>query len=434
MERALKVPVMMRALVFLGLPVIAGCMTDINGDTCVWAPGSDGTCPSDTGGGGDPPPAYHTYTDPHILKLADERVVLARSGGKDYVAQEEFHVLPAGGTEAAAANATGIDMTHSPAVACADICVAAWRPIDHDGRVRSAIRDATGWSTPIVHEGAIRAPAVATFGDLVLVAWSTWETDEGARVELRRLDRRGTVIAEHTLAVGASHGHLSLAATRDGGLVTWQRVEPSTLGPDGYWQTHAWIVAQPLTAEGAPNGPVIEQPITVAESDYYEAAPAAFVDGAYRVVPRELQADASWVVVDPVARTSRIASLGAFEWPRRIRSIVPLADGALLGIGGNNGAIARVRGERIVEDIALPGEYDAPAIALSPSGVQLAYTVQGSLYFDERTDDLAPRIEPVLLAERYEVDTGCAAAGRTSTALTALALLGFVVRRRRATG
>lgn len=421
----------MRRIGLVVLTFATACMTDPNGDSCVWAPGGDGFCPGDSGGGGDPPPSYHTFGPLGFVKAGGQVRLLVSSAGEDYAAHEELALVAEAPDALPERVPTRIGRGYAPALACATVCVAAWRD-GTDGKVRSTVRDAAGWSAVITHEGASRAPAVATTGDLVLVAWSTWVTDVGARVELRVLDLTGNVTAAHTLARGVSHGHLSLSASPTGALVTWQRAEESTLAPGGGWESHVWIVAQPVGLDGAPAGPSFEYRISQVDGDYYQAAPAAFVDGAYRVTHGGLPERATWVVIDPDARTIEPATIGALEFPRQIRSIVPLAQGAVLGVAGK-AELVRVVDDAIARVIPLPTDsYGAPAILPIAGGFEVAYDFEGSAYHDQRTDELDPVTEPTLLAERYELDTGCSA-GR-GTDLGALALVaGLLVRRRRRT-
>ena len=61
--------------------LLAGCVTDPNGDTCAWRPGSDGFCPSDDGGGSSGPKYIETdYRGPTGAPFAGHvRVAMTRT-------------------------------------------------------------------------------------------------------------------------------------------------------------------------------------------------------------------------------------------------------------------------------------------------------------------------------------------------------------------
>ena len=59
--------------------LLAGCMTDPAGNSCLWQPGSDGYCSSDDGGSGGPRKLYTYYHSPAAAAAPDVLVALART-------------------------------------------------------------------------------------------------------------------------------------------------------------------------------------------------------------------------------------------------------------------------------------------------------------------------------------------------------------------
>jgi len=390
-------------------------------DAC-WLPGGDGSCPSGGLGGGGP--TYHSYGDPRLLKLDGVTLLeIVSAADEDQYTQYAGDVrdelaLPA----VAPLVPTVLPDGYSPSFACGTACLAAWHT-EQDPTIRAAIRAASGWSAPVAFEEAIRAPAAAAFGDVMLVAWSQWVTDAGARVELRRVDRAGRVTGSWRLATGASHGHLSATQTAIGGLVTWQRTDQTPASTT----ISCWVDAQLLDAAGAPNGAVIEQAVPSCDDDYYRAAPAVFAGGVYRVVHGGLGAGVPWFVVDPAARTIALDPL-AGTLTGAIAQLAPLADGFALALSGFPSGIAHVTDGHVAQLLALDG---APTIAATPEGgLTAAYANEGSVYLTAIPPTFDAIAEPQVIAARYEVDSGgCATTNPSSAGLVALVLL--VLRRAR---
>ena len=416
----------MRRLLACSIFTIA-LLCEVRRANACWLSGGDGSCPS---GGGDSGPEYHSYGDPQLVKL-DGALLLEMfsaddefrgTGYGDDVRTEISLPVPADGSPPSQ-YPTPLADGYPPSFACGAACIAAWHTRD-DAMIRAAIRDAHGWSVPIAFEPAIRAPAAAAFGDVMLVAWSAWVTDVGARVELRRVDRSGAVTGSWQLATGASHGHLSVTQTAIGGLVTWQRGEAMASGP-----ASCWIDAQLLDATGAPTGTVLEQAIPECDADYYRGAPTAFANSVYRVVHGGLGASVPWFVVDPAARTIALDPLTG-TLTGAIAQLAPLADGFALALSGFPSGIAHVTAGRVAQELALDG---APTIAATPDGgLTAAYADEGSVYLTAIPPTFDAIAEPQVIAARYEVDGGCATTSAGSGGLVALAL--FALRRsRRAT-
>ena len=393
-----------------------------------WLPGGDGSCPS---GGGSSAPSYHSYGDPHLLKLGGALVLVISSAddadqytGYAGDVREEI-ALP--GSEL---TATDLPDGYAPSFSCGNVCIGAWHT-QEDATVRVAIRGARGWSAPIAFEPAIRSPAAAAFGDLLFVAWSSWVDGVGARVELRRLDPLGHVTGSWTLATGASHGHLSVTASAIGGLVTWQRVDEP---PDGT-SSAAWVDAQLLDSTGAPAGAPLELAIPEGDTDYYRGAPAVFAGGVYRVVHGGLGAGVPWFVVDPTARTIALDPL-ADALPGPIGEIVPLADGLALSIDANVGGVVRVAGGRVAQVVALDGRATIAPVA--GGGLVAAYALGGSVYVASIPSTFDGVGAPQEVAARYLVDSGgCSATrggGGGGLVVVASALVAIARRRRSLTG
>jgi hypothetical protein len=395
--------------------VVAGC----GGGAC-WLPGDDGSC---GGGGGGGAASYHSYGDPQLLKLAGSLdLVVSSSDDSDqytgYVGdlREELALPPPADGSAPVLLPTAIPDSYSPSVACGDVCIAAWRT-EQDPTVHAAIRDAGGWAQPIAFEDAIQSPAVAAFGDVLLVACGAWVDDAGARIELRRLDRTGTVTGSWTLATATTQGHLSVTASAIGGLVTWQR-EVAT-SP----QATAWIDAQLLDVTGAPDGAPFEQSIASGDTDYYGGAPAVYDGGVYRVVHAGLGNGVPWFSVDPVARTITLDPLDGLTGP--IDQIVPLADGFALVVG--NLGVVHVVGDQLVQSIAIPGPATIASVA--GGGLTTAYEDDGTVYVASIPPTLDSVDDEQPVAIRYQVDGGCSSTRGSGSFVLVIAAC-MLIRRR----
>ncbi|HEX7700162.1 MAG TPA: hypothetical protein VF403_05560, partial [Kofleriaceae bacterium] len=403
--------------------VIAGC----GGGACL-IPGDDGSCGAGGGGGGGGGPSFHSYGDPQLLKLAGSLALVVSSADDsdqyfgyagDY--REELALPPPADGTAPMLLPTAIPDGYSPSVACSDVCIAAWHT-EQDATVRATIRDAGGWSPQIAFDKAIQSPAVAAFGDVLLVAWGAWEDDVGARVELRRLDRSGTVTGSWTLATGTTQGHLSVTASAIGGLVTWQRVDATS---EHY---AAWIDAQLLDANGAPDGAPLEQPITSGDTDYYRGAPAVYASGVYRVTHAGLGDGGPWFAVDPVARTITLDPLAGLTGP--IDQIVPLADGFALVVGGL--AIVHVVGDQLVQSVAITGPATIASVA--GGGLTAAYAKDGSVYVASIPPTLDSVDDEQPVAIRYQVDGGGCSSTRGDASFVLVIAACALIRRRHCTG
>ncbi|MGE5187195.1 MAG: hypothetical protein ACM31C_34335 [Acidobacteriota bacterium] len=384
------------------ITALAGC----GGGTCL-LPGDDGSCGGGGGGGGSAP-SFHSFGDPQLMKLAgaDLLNITSADDADDYTGyagdSREEATLSADGSPPVWA-ATPIAMFYTPSFSCADVCVAAWHTRD-DPVVHAAIRTPDGWLAPTAFESAIRSPAAATFGDVVLVAWATWVSDAGARVELRRLDAAGHLTGSWTLATAADHGHLSVTMTATGGLVTWQR---GSVKPDGTLE--AFVVAQLLDTSGAPAGTPFELAGVEGDADYYRGAPTVFAGGVYHVVHGGLGAGVPWFVVDPVARTIALDPLPALADP--IEQIVPLADGLALSVGDLHGGVAKLAAGQLSPVLAYP---DRVTIAPAADGsLAAAFGDNGSVYLTSIPATVDAEADAVPIVKRYEVSSGggCAAGG-----------------------
>lgn len=66
------------------LAAVSACMTDAAGNSCPWVPGSDGSCPSHSSGGGGSGPEYHRYLSAVAVPVGDQlRVVMTGSEDGD---------------------------------------------------------------------------------------------------------------------------------------------------------------------------------------------------------------------------------------------------------------------------------------------------------------------------------------------------------------
>ena len=78
----------------LSLLLLAGCMTDPNGETCAWSPGNDGFCPSG-GGGSSSNEKVTTYISPTGVGLSDHvRVAMTRTHTGEKPQIESTAVVP----------------------------------------------------------------------------------------------------------------------------------------------------------------------------------------------------------------------------------------------------------------------------------------------------------------------------------------------------
>jgi hypothetical protein len=349
---------------------------------------------------GDGVPSYHSFDDPRLYKLGGLHLIFKSADDadqyEDYAGdvREEVTLPPAGDVTPPEPAATPVADGYWPSIACGDECVIAWsKPSDHT--VRAVVHASGGWSTPLAFEDAIHGPATAAYGDTSFVTWATWLQDS-ARVELRRIGASGAVTGSWTLTTIATQGHLGVAASATGGVVTWERIEVAADGE----ATSAWLDAQLLDASGVPDGAPLELAVPSADAEYYLGAPAVFAGGVYHVALGGLGAGVPWVVVDPAARTIALDPLAGL--PGAIDEIVPLADGyALLAGDVLQPSIVRVTGGAVAQTVAITGP--ASIAPLPDGGLAAAYASDGSIYATSVPPTFDALAAPQEIAARYEV-------------------------------
>ncbi len=258
--------------------------------------------------------------------------------------------------------------------------------------------------------------AVAAWGSTLLVAWVAEAADRSTRVELARVGADGSMTANWTLAHDVEPRHLSLTLNAGGGLLTWQREEPA-----------AAVVAQLLGPDGQPSGEPVTQVVPSLDDNYYTAVPSALVDGSYRVVHARLDGS-PWYLVDPSTREIAVPQVPTLASLGSIKSIVPLAQGALISVSDRSGTLVRISNDAIVEEVEL-GE-SAPSVMPTADGFQIAYSIEGTVYLEDRAHDLSSIGGPTTLVEQSSEDYGCSV-GRGGGLVFALALIGLRRRRRR---
>src|SRR5262245_7944767 len=185
------------------------------------------------------PATVHGFAAWQFLDIGGERRLVRLSAGDDERSFDEVDLVTHESSELA------IDSWSSPSLACANICVAAWRDVT-SGELTTSVRDAQSWSAP-VHLGgnSLQHPIVAMADDLILVGWLD-TSDAATRVELRRLDVAGQVIGQSSLS--APHANsLALSARSGGAVAAWLSQTVAMPGP-----AQSTFAAQLLFADGTP--------------------------------------------------------------------------------------------------------------------------------------------------------------------------------------
>jgi MYXO-CTERM domain-containing protein len=141
---------------WLSLVLLAGCMTDPNGDTCVWAPGNDGFCPSDSGGSSGPKKIYTNYYSATGVAEGDlVRVAMTRSVTDEKPVIETV-VLSGAAPEHRVVTLDGVEMAGSilPRLAAiGDRTYLAWFDEDVNATVGAPLHDSAVVGEEIVHLG-----------------------------------------------------------------------------------------------------------------------------------------------------------------------------------------------------------------------------------------------------------------------------------------
>ncbi|MBA3817671.1 MAG: hypothetical protein H0X17_02170 [Deltaproteobacteria bacterium] len=185
----------MHERVALGLiALLAGCMTDQNGNRCTYSPGNDGQCPPDDRGGGGGGPTYRSYSSPAAVTEGDHlRVVMTTREGDQPSALETATVQDGAPSELAAVLLGGAPSKHVGAPqlsAIDDRILLGWN--GGDQHRAAVLADGTLASTPIdlgdakqmtLRRIGARWLAVHAATDVPLIdgtVTATWVTRDGA--------------------------------------------------------------------------------------------------------------------------------------------------------------------------------------------------------------------------------------------------------------
>jgi MYXO-CTERM domain-containing protein len=395
-------------------------MTDPNGDTCAWTPGSDGFCPSDSGSSS--PPHTTTYLSPVGVLEADHiRLAMTRSETGE---RPQIETAVFAGVE---------EPEHAP--------------VRLDGEVMP---------------GTI-VPQLAAIDDRVYLAWSDLYAGTVVGAPLRE---GGTVIAEEIVNFGARDGRLRrlgdrfvfVSATTSEILGTWVdregRVEKTT------------VLASPaLTAVGfdvSDDG--AGGALAIAFHTYDKASSTSglsiarvFADGTTVVTPIvkfEKYDNVTFMQVTGTSDGGALAALGLYRENRPAPAVVRVApDGtvttepttlasvtelvrngtAVLAISSpeNLRSEARVLDERgtiLSGPFRLPADRSAAAFA-TPGGFTLLHETSDAAVALTSLDTSGFPAPPIAIAHTSTEGCGCRTTNSDTAGLFAITFA-FVLRRR----
>ena len=203
---------------WLPLFLLAGCMTDPNGDTCAWTPGNDGFCPSDSGG--SKPKHTISYLSGTGVGQADHvRVAMTRTETGERPHIETAAVFPGVEPEHAPVLLDGEPMpgTIVPQLAAiGDGIYLAWADQYADVMVVAPLREGgTVIAEEIVNLGA-RTGALRRVGDRLLFVWLNEQTHE---LRGTWIDSDGRVVTTKLIATNVSAG-VDISDDGEAGAIT----------------------------------------------------------------------------------------------------------------------------------------------------------------------------------------------------------------------
>lgn len=396
------------------LLVLAGCMTDPNGDTCAWTPGNDGFCPSDSGGSSGSKKIHTRYHSPAAVPFAGHvRVAMTRSR-TDEPTQIETALAGAGEpgvTEPVLLG--GEPLVHAIVPQLAAVgqrTYLVWEDVAEGSRHRGALLAGDGSLVHPITELGARDGVLVVAGERFVfvhdadpegVVFATWIDRDGHRVEkteLVHLDEDGEL-----LDISGGDGFLALATANADRAVVISRIADDGTVIDRTpipFDGKAWDGQVVATSDGG----VLAQFRVVADQKSAVHVVVVDADGTVTAVPSTLPqlADLVRVPLGIVAIAYEPATIRVLDEAGAQRGEVHDFSGR-----GTLRAIATADGFAVLHaapDVAI-------AVTQMPGGVP------------------AGRIE-VAHGSVEELGCGCRTANPGTSALFAVALL-VVLRRRR---